>query len=267
MSEHQRPMLEVPNRRNIAREAHERSRSGAAITEGRSGDRREGASTPAFTTTPQSQDRVPLRCAVEPVPAAALRTLGRAWVRGGRGSAFLADVALASSLEGRLPPLPLAREPLPLRARSRSAPSPPFPGKARPFRSPLWPRRGPGLPARLDDPPSLSPRVFDRDLERRGARLLARSCDLLVAHDHWTSADARSQLAISARRSPSCRTARTSAPIRRAAPKRGAARARPAAGQLRFPLLRGAACLQGDRALLAAFSAAPAPEGAAHRGR
>jgi beta-1,4-mannosyltransferase len=34
----------------------------------------------------------------------------------------------------------------------------------------------------------------DRALERRGARLLARASDLLVAHDHWTAAQARSEL-------------------------------------------------------------------------
>jgi beta-1,4-mannosyltransferase len=31
-------------------------------------------------------------------------------------------------------------------------------------------------------------------LERRGARLLARASDLLIAHDHWTAAQARSEL-------------------------------------------------------------------------
>lgn len=35
---------------------------------------------------------------------------------------------------------------------------------------------------------------FNRTLERRGARLLARSCDLLVAHDEWTVEQARSEL-------------------------------------------------------------------------
>ena len=35
---------------------------------------------------------------------------------------------------------------------------------------------------------------FDHTLERRGARLLARSCDLLVAHDDWTAEQARSEL-------------------------------------------------------------------------
>jgi glycosyltransferase involved in cell wall biosynthesis len=35
---------------------------------------------------------------------------------------------------------------------------------------------------------------LDRTLERRGARLLARSCDLLVAHDQWTAEQARSEL-------------------------------------------------------------------------
>jgi beta-1,4-mannosyltransferase len=35
---------------------------------------------------------------------------------------------------------------------------------------------------------------FDRTVERRGARLLARSCDLLVAHDKWTADQARSEL-------------------------------------------------------------------------
>jgi beta-1,4-mannosyltransferase len=35
---------------------------------------------------------------------------------------------------------------------------------------------------------------FDRALERRGARILARSCDLLVAHDEWTAEQARSEL-------------------------------------------------------------------------
>jgi beta-1,4-mannosyltransferase len=33
----------------------------------------------------------------------------------------------------------------------------------------------------------------DRRLERRGARLLARASDLLIAHDHWTAAQARSE--------------------------------------------------------------------------
>ena len=35
---------------------------------------------------------------------------------------------------------------------------------------------------------------FDRALDRRGARLLARACHLLIAHDHWTASDARSEL-------------------------------------------------------------------------
>ena len=35
----------------------------------------------------------------------------------------------------------------------------------------------------------------DRGLDRRGARLLGRSSDLLVAHDEWTAAQARSELA------------------------------------------------------------------------
>jgi glycosyltransferase involved in cell wall biosynthesis len=33
----------------------------------------------------------------------------------------------------------------------------------------------------------------DRGLERRGARLLARASDLLIAHDNWTAAQARSE--------------------------------------------------------------------------
>ncbi len=39
----------------------------------------------------------------------------------------------------------------------------------------------------------------NRDLDRRAARLLARACHLLIAHDHWTSSDARFQLAISSK--------------------------------------------------------------------
>jgi beta-1,4-mannosyltransferase len=35
---------------------------------------------------------------------------------------------------------------------------------------------------------------LDRDLEGRGARLLARACDLLVAHDEWTAKHVRSEL-------------------------------------------------------------------------
>ena len=35
----------------------------------------------------------------------------------------------------------------------------------------------------------------DRVLDRRAARLLARTCHLLIAHDRWTAAEARSQLA------------------------------------------------------------------------
>jgi beta-1,4-mannosyltransferase len=37
---------------------------------------------------------------------------------------------------------------------------------------------------------------FDRALERRGARLLARASHLLITHDHWTAAQARSELSI-----------------------------------------------------------------------
>jgi glycosyltransferase involved in cell wall biosynthesis len=36
----------------------------------------------------------------------------------------------------------------------------------------------------------------DRALDRRGARLLARASDLLIAHDQWTAAQARSELPI-----------------------------------------------------------------------
>jgi beta-1,4-mannosyltransferase len=36
----------------------------------------------------------------------------------------------------------------------------------------------------------------DRNLERRGARFLARASDLLIAHDHWTAAQAHSELPI-----------------------------------------------------------------------
>ena len=36
--------------------------------------------------------------------------------------------------------------------------------------------------------------LVDRAVERRGARLLARACNLLVAHDDWTAAHARSEL-------------------------------------------------------------------------
>jgi beta-1,4-mannosyltransferase len=37
---------------------------------------------------------------------------------------------------------------------------------------------------------------FDRALERRGARLLARASHLVIAHDRWTEEQARSELAI-----------------------------------------------------------------------
>ncbi len=35
---------------------------------------------------------------------------------------------------------------------------------------------------------------FDRSLEHRAARVLARGCDLMIAHDSWTAAYARSEL-------------------------------------------------------------------------
>jgi beta-1,4-mannosyltransferase len=35
---------------------------------------------------------------------------------------------------------------------------------------------------------------LDRDVDRHGSRLLARACDLLVAHDHWTAEEIASKL-------------------------------------------------------------------------
>ena len=41
---------------------------------------------------------------------------------------------------------------------------------------------------------------LDRELEQRGARLLARACSLLIAHDEWTAKHVRSQLGTPSKR-------------------------------------------------------------------
>ena len=109
---------------------------------------------------------------------------------------LLASVALASPLAGRLPPLPLAREPLSVRARACSPPPLLSRAEARALRSPLGDRAAPRATGSCGPIHQVYPHEsLDRSLDRR-ARPAPRGAPAtcLLAHDHWTADESASEL-------------------------------------------------------------------------
>ena len=193
-------------------------------------------------------DRVSLVGAVESVPATALRASGRDRVRGRRGRVLLAAMAVGIPCERGDPPFSLARGPLSARTRPCFAAAPPVAGQARALRDPPGRRKAPRLSTRVDHSPGPSARVL-RPSARPSRGSAPRACLPPADRARPLDGEARVRGAAEAcgrhrRRASRLVYRRLS---RRPLARRGAERARPAGGQLRVPLLRRAARLQGDR--------------------